>query len=419
MKKQCVIVSVLLFIVGATAMPQFSLQETSSGYTIELKVPALEIADVTVNALRSDGTPINETFASISIPGFHTGGDDFGCPQTILSGFQLAAEDANVSIEVRDVRQQTYSISKRIYPIQKPVPYCTTPAGETPQPFVIEEAAYRSTPKRSAAAFIREMYDFRGMKGIDVTISPMSYDPLQNSITVVTSMTLTITMKKPTRIDAWGSHVWSEAMRSIFKNLDGDLGRAIAGEPVSAEKYLIITNTTFKDNEDLAKFVQYRQKQGLSVEVVEKSAAGTTKENFTTFIRGKKPTYCILIGGPSDYPNYTVSFGGYTAKSYTPYVAATSSNPKPDIALGLWFTNNASGITNIVKKTIETEASCDKMPKKIMAIGGHSGSSMSDSESGKTLPANHCDVIAEEMYTQYFKNQGYSATLGFCTRNRK
>lgn len=398
------------------AMPSYHINSTSNGYELRLTVPEPSLQQIPVKKTLRNGTTINETFVYIDIPGFNTGGDNIGHPQAVMSGFQLAMVDKDISIEVSEVVEETYHIDHRVFPVQEPDCYC----GEHSSRFLSLDAdAYKRNPERSSPVTVRDIYAFRGMYGADIVVNPMYYNPIENSITIIKSMKIEFIMRKPTVIRAWGSRLWADAMQSIFKNLQGDFLRDIAYEKSVKEQYLIITNASYKDNADIARFADYRQKLGYSVEIVEASSVGTSKEDYTSFIRGKKPTYCILVGSSSDFPHYTTTFYNTRAKTYIPYVSSTTQNPKPDIGLGLWFPLSEKGIANIVNKTIATEKDVEQAPKRVHAAGGHSGNSMKDGESGKVLPPQHCDVIAEEMYTDYFEKEGYDAVFGFCTKTPK
>ena len=199
-------------------------------------------------------------------------------------------------------------------------------------------------------------------------------------------------MKRPAVVKSMGSREFDKIMRLIFKNLGSETARGVTSEKfLDREKYLIISNSTFLNNTDLQRFVDFRSKS-CEVELVSTSdVGGSDKDAYKSYIRGKMPTYCLLVGSLPDFPTHSYN----TTRSFIYYVCDNSSTPKPDIALGLFFVRSSQSLTNLVDKTISTEENLAAMPNHFVAFGGNT-------QQMGNLPPNHCDVIVREMYDDYF-----------------
>lgn len=398
---------ILFFVVIITqmlsAMPPYNLEAVPEGYTIKVTVPDIVFQKVDVNDKLKNGTPIRETFIRISIPGFSIYGEEFGDPELLTSSFQLALEDNKLDLEITDIVEKNISLGNKIYPLQLPEEY-----QNNKKPFCYNAEKYRSSAKHKPIVSVSDIYTYRGQKAAGIEFNPVQYNPVKNILTVVKSFSVTFKMVKPTLVRSSGSRVFDTQMRSMFQNLRGNRGRGIPSEQLrnKQEKYLIIASSSYMDNADLQRFINFRSNT-CEIELVSNSDVGTTKDDYKSYIRGIMPAYCVLVGRYQDFPTHSYSetnqYGSFTTRSYTYYAASETSSPRPDISLGLFFIREDQSLTNLVDKTISTETNLDAMPKHFMAFGGNT-------QEVEGLPPNHCDVIVREMYDDYFKDIGYEIT---------
>jgi hypothetical protein len=167
--------------------------------------------------------------------------------------------------------------------------------------------------------------------------------------------------------------------------------------------YLIITSNDYADSPALESFIALRE-QDFSVQVVEGTSIGSTKDDFRNYIRSLKPDYVLLVGKYEDFPTHTVPYPK-PVESYNYYVAAsTTGYPHPDIPLGLFFVEDESQLANIVNKTISYENNFTGYPKEYY---GHAGSI----EALPPWPIQFNEEILTEMHTHYFAPNGYNFTL--------
>lgn len=381
------------------ATPSFELQPVSDGYKFQLNLDDPVLQKEMVNAVTKDGISVNETFVKAFVYGFELQGIE-GDPALLSSNIEFAFENDAPQIEITNVTTQEIQLEGKLYPIQPLQSYHQT----TKPPFAYNPASYepkRALLKKSLSSeyvTITQIYTYRGQKSATVSIQPMSYNTGTNTITVVKEMTVNVKMDKPQVLHSWNSKAFDMVMRASYGNLAN-------AEPESfsdMEKYLIITMPKYENDAALNKFIAYRSKR-YNVKVVNTNDInGTTVDAFREFIRGEKPTFCLLVGDDSGFPSWNGGqqggWGEPTWKSFNYYISTQTSSfnePNPDIALGLFYVENSTQITNIVNKTIATEENLATRPKVVLAQGGNT-------DQMDFLPSDHCDKIVEEVVSKYF-----------------
>jgi len=372
------------------AMPSYVLKAARNDYETHITIPEIILEEIPVQERLKDGTLINETFVRIAIPGF-AGKGAFGDPELLFSSIQLAMEDKNISVAVSNIVRKQIVLSHKIYPVQ-PVIY----ESNSYDYFNYNPKAYQ-TRETINPYFVKvsDRYTYRGQHAASIEFNPVQYNPANNTLTIAKSFTVSFKIAVPTSVKSMGSPAFDKQMRSMFQNLKGVLGRSIPSEPFdNREKYLIIASSTYAGNADLQRFIDFRSGT-YDVELVSPSDIGSSKDDYRDYVRDMMPAYCLLVGKYGDFPTHSYN----STKSYNYYVAPTTSKPKPDIALGLFFVRSAQSLTNIVNKTISAETNIDSYPEHFVAFGGNT-------QSMGNLPPNHCDVILREMYDDYFEPLG-------------
>lgn len=390
-----IIIILWIICINLFATLPFHLEQIPNGYQIHVKIPPVQLKEITVTDKLSNGTPIYETFINAFIP-YCTVEGEYGDPEHHALSFKFALDDCAPTVEVSNIIEKTITLKHKLYPVQVPLTYCDCKDENHNEPtfFSYNPEAYKRRATRAPYANISEESTFRGQKTATVSVHPDAYDPIKNTLRVVTSMTITVRANKPSYVRSWGSKQFDRVMRTIFTNIDA----SVPSERFrSAEKYLIITNPSFIDNADLMRFVNFRNGTGCDVELISTSdVGGSDKEAFRTFIRDKKPTYVVLVGSNPDFPHYSDG----SVKSYNHYVSPNTSSPKPDIALGLFFVLNDTHLKSIVDKTIVTEQNIATFPNIYVGHGGNT------KQMGQ-LPPEHCDEVVLEIYDTYFKDIPY------------
>ncbi len=393
--------SLMVVIQALVAAPPIDLQTVPGGYRFRLHINDPVLKKEAVSAVTRDGTTINETFVSAYVYGFESEGLE-GDPALLSSGIEFAFETNPPRVKVADVVTREIALEGKLYPVQPSHGYDET----TSLPFAYNPESYdpkKALAKKSSSmeyVAVTQTYTYRGQESATIAIRPMRYDPGTNKITVVREMTVDIQMEKPQIVRSLNSKAFDQVMRASYVNLVD-----AAPEPFSAkEKYLILAMPAYKDCAELQQFIDYRARL-YDVKVVSTAdVGGTTVDAFRTFIRNEMPAFCLLVGNQPTFPSWNKT--GW--KSFNYYVATQTSSsrePKPDIALGLFYVDNATQIKNIVNKIMATEKSLATRPRVVLAQGGNT-------ERMDNLPPEHCDKIVEEVVTRYFlKEDGWTINM--------
>ncbi len=176
-----------------------------------------------------------------------------------------------------------------------------------------------------------------------------------------------------------------------------------SGETKNNPIYLIIVSDDYINSPSLDTFIAFRE-QDFTVQLVQSTSIGSTKDDFRNYIRNLMPDYVLLVGKYGDFPVHTVPYPK-EVESYNYYVASTiTGHPNPDIPLGLFFAENETELSNLVNKTISYENNYNSYPKKYY---GHAGSN----DTLPPWPIQFNEEILNEMYTHYFATESYSFTL--------
>lgn len=374
-----------------------------SGYTLDISVDQIKLENIKVNNRLSNGASIDEVFTRMILSNYSTQGK-LGEPEKLYGSFEIALENQMPSIEIENIEQKTIRLDHKLYPVQMPVGICEDDRHGNKTFFYYNRASYLENTDTKPALQISNTYSYRGQRAATIKFEPVSYDPVSNSITVVTKIKASLVMKKPTVIKSWNSAIFDKIMRLQFKNFDSNFSHSIISDRFNLkEKYLIIANQKFKNNTDLQRLINFRNKSGCDVELVSTTEIGGTKESYRKFIRDKKPTYTVLLGNYNDFPTHTANIKNMKIKSYIYYFTSNTTKPMPDIGHGLLFCNTDDELKNIIDKTIKTENNISLMPKHFVGIGGNTRPIAGETE-------DQCDRLLNEMYKVYFESEGYEAT---------
>lgn len=379
------VVLLLINSISVQAIPPLAIQETESGYRIQMTLPDPVIEKEAVNTVTSDGRAVNETFVKVMMNGFYYDGAE-GEPAMLTSRFNLALEQGEPLVTVDNIVTETVALGAKLYPVQPPFCYCGM---HEPPPFTYHPETYVRTVKDDPVA-VTATYTYRGQEAATITVEPMSYDPENNTAVMIKKMSVSITMAKPKAVRSLHSRDFDKLMRLLFVNLDG-----VPSEKFyDREKYLIIAEPSYVQNADLQRLVDFRSSL-YDVNLVSTSGiGGSTKEAYRAYIHDQEqPAFCLLVGDvfPSWKTGQWWSLNYYVASQ----VSSSKGEPLPSCALGLFWVTSTSQLANAVNKTIQTESMLGSRIKMVYGQGGNDAPIA-------WFPADHADRLIEEINGKYF-----------------
>ncbi len=318
------------------------------------------------------------TFSWLSMPNTVIGGNE-GDPQIPVINQLIAVPfGANPWIEIKNYSSTDYRLEdlgiKTLVPRQPSVRKDKRPEDV---PFVMNEAAYQTRGLRSEpTATVSVDGTMRGIQLGTMTIEPVSYDPVNNTLRVFNDIEVEVHFDGA---DAQATEdmllrTYSPAFDNVYAQLFNN--RAITdvytdhpdlyNTPV---KMLVICYSGFQGNAALESWLQWKLQKGYYVDIYYTSETGTSATNIKNFIKtkynasvsaGNAYTYLVVIGDTGQVPQYMTktvdescaSDLGYAAVNFT---TSSTSNYFPDMYYSRMSVENTTHLTNYINKVLTYE----------------------------------------------------------------
>ena len=200
----------------------------------------------------------------------------------------------------------------------------------------------------------------------NIYVSPVQYNPVTNKFRIYSRIEVEFTfvnadMAATTALQKYSSPMFSLNKDMVINKMQPERNE-YQGTPI---KYLIIGNSMFESNEDLAAFVAWKRRLGYLVEVAFTSDAnvGTSTNSIKSFIQNKydnataedpAPTFILLLGDREQLPAFT----GQTDNSHITdlYYATLNGNDfLPDCYYGRLSATNNQQLSNQIEKILMYE----------------------------------------------------------------
>ena len=380
MKK--VLLFLLLVVFGASAMAQQSIQLRSADKAecVKSDMTSLKASFSFSTIEAQDYESERGTFSWLSLANTVLGGN-VGDPQVPVINQLIAVPfGANPRIEITsysttDYRLEDYDM-KTLVPRQPSVRKDQKPEDV---PFVMNEAAYQTRGLHAEPiATVSVEGTMRGVQLGTMTIEPVSYDPVNNTIRVFNDIEITVHFDgaDTQATEDMLLRTYSPAFEPVYAQLFN--GRAITdvytdhpdlyNTPV---KMLVICYSGFKNNSSLNEWLQWKLQKGYYVDIHYTDETGTTASAIASFIKtkynasvsaGNAYTYLIVIGDTGQVPYYMVknidsSIGncasdlGYASVNFS----TSTTNYFPDMYYSRMSVENTTHLTNYINKVLTYE----------------------------------------------------------------
>ncbi len=378
MKK--VLLSLLLLAFGASAMAQQQIQLRSADKAECTKSDMTSLkASFSFSTIEAQDYESEQgTFSWLSLANTVLGGN-VGDPQVPVINQLIAVPfGANPRIEITsysttDYRLEDYDM-KTLVPRQPSVRKDQKPEDV---PFVMNEVAYQTRglhAEPTATVSVEGM--MRGVQLGTMTIEPVSYDPVNNTIRVFNDIEVTVHFDgaDTQATEDMLLRTYSPAFEPVYAQLFNN--RAITdvytdhpdlyNTPV---KMLVICYSGFQGNAALNSWLQWKLQKGYYVDIYYTNETGTSATNIKNFIKtkynasvsaGNAYTYLIVIGDTGQVPQYMTktvdescaSDLGYAAVNFT---TSSTSNYFPDMYYSRMSVENTTHLTNYINKVLTYE----------------------------------------------------------------
>lgn len=341
--------------VGGTSNPASPvvtvLSSDESTTTIEITTDGFWSEDITEGV---------ETFQSLELPGYSSVIDPGKpCVPAVVKLVQIPSlTDVAVTVTAQTLETLT---GYHVYPSQTPLLET-----ETSTTFDYDQTFYGTSQTYPVAATeISDPAVWRNIRVIRLTIYPIRHNPATGDLTVATDMTIrldysgTNTTNQLLTTDLPVTERYDDMYSNTVINYPGPgMAPVVKGSSSSAlltgYDYLIIADDAFVSS--MTPFVNWKNSQGLSTQVVAISTIGANVTNIKNYITQEYNTngiqYVLLVGNDVAIPGYT----GYYFFSDFYYTLIAGGDNFPDIALGRFSVDNTTELNNMITKSITYES---------------------------------------------------------------
>ena len=311
------------------------------------------------------------TFSWLSLPNTVIGGNE-GDPQIPVVNQLIAVPfGANPRIEITSYSTTDYRLDN--YDINTLVPrQPSLRKDQSPEdvPFVMNEAAYQSTRgfRSEPMATVNVVGTMRGVQLGKMTIEPVSYDPVNNTLRVFNDIEVEVSFDSADAVATEKQLVdtYSPYFDIVYKQLfNGSMIRdAYEGFPdlyTSPVKMLVVTTSKYTNSEPFQTWLAWKKQKGIDVDV-QTVTSSTNGATIRSLIQSRynlnHPTFLVIVGDENDvtnYETYNVS-GNY----YNPYVsdnpyASVDNDIYHDLYMSRMAVSNVTELSNLVQKILTYE----------------------------------------------------------------
>ncbi|MCE1202364.1 MAG: C25 family cysteine peptidase [Bacteroidia bacterium] len=308
------------------------------------------------------------SFTEMVIPGAYSTGS-LGMPKLPASKYLMEVPfGAEVSVKVlnytvSEYKLSDYGITNQLMPNQPSLRKDQSPEDV---PFEFDHATYKKDEFVSPElATIEVLGVLRSYRIARLTVSPVSYNPVQGTIRVVNDIELEVIYTGAD--EALTEYVKSTTYSPYFepvreKLLNGATKHDYPAHPDLTKypiKYLIVSDRMFEN--DLQPFIQWKKKKGFKVIVAYTDVIGTTYTQIQSYVHGQynagtptdpAPTFVLFVG---DTPQIPATTGSSSQKMTDLYYGSVDGDMFPEMYYGRFSARNSAQLIPQIEKTLYYE----------------------------------------------------------------
>ena len=326
-------------------------------------------------------------FSWLSMPNTVIGGNE-GDPQIPVVNQLIAVPfGATPSIRVTSYSSTDYRLED--FGIQTLVPrQPSLRKDQRPEdvPFVMNEAAYQTRGFRSEPlAVVTVVGTMRGVQLGKMTIEPVSYDPVNNTLRVFNDIEVEVgfdgadaAATEKMLVDTYSPY-FDVVYAQMFNGRS--LRDAYSEHPdlyTTPVKMLVITTSTYANSTAFQNWVTWKKQKGIYVDVYTTAQTGTTSANIKSFIQTQynqnHPTFLVIVGDTGDV---TYSLSSNTTDKVTDlYYSSPDGDIFPDIFMSRMPVSSTTELANLLNKIMMYEQYAMPDPSylsKVLLIAGSDG----------------------------------------------
>lgn len=350
-----------------------------------------------------------DTYHTLAVPGWQSHIEE-GKP-AVPTGSVFIEIPGNVKAQVtmRNAKHLTLH-DVTIMPMQPARPESIDKA----MPFMINRALYMNNAYFPANTILgTKIIQMRDKNYLEVTIAPFRFNPVSESVIIAHDMELEIQLIT--------DQTAADGPRTEFNNVRSQNG---------LEKYMILMDEQFYNNEKLAEFIQWKKCKGLDVRVVTTEDINPNGapviDEITAYMRNlpadQYPEYLLIIGGHDKATGVAGTYIRTWFRGFSDLYTAcrTETDFIPDLAYGRLPARNNTELTSMLDKILDMELypPSTRMYDRVI-IAGQIQDSTEDPDTGVMIHNNIADRLfceTADMLDYYFTYNddgiNYSVTRG-------
>ena len=319
MKKLFLITMALILGVSVMAQQKIQLRSADKAECVKSDMTGLRASFSFSTIEAQDYESERGTFSWLSLPNTVRGGNE-GEPQIPVVNQLIAVPlGANPSIEITSYSSTDYNLAD--YGMKTLVPYQPSlRKDKRPEdvPFVMKESAYQSTRglRSEPTAVVNMEGTMRGVRLGMMTIEPVSYDPINNTIRVFNDIEVTV------RFDGADVKATEQMLLSTyspyFEIVYNSLfnGRAITdvytdhpdlySTPV---KMLVVTTSTYSSSTAFQNWLTWKKQKGFEVDiynVTSSTSAANIRSGIQSRYNANHPSFLVIVGDETVVKHYSL-----------------------------------------------------------------------------------------------------------------
>ena len=366
-----VLFSLLLMAFGVAAMAQQSIQLRSTDKAICVKSDMRSLkASFSFSTIEAqDYNNERGNFSWITMANTVLGGNE-GDPQIPVVNELIAVPfGAHPRIEITSYSTTDYRLDdydmKTLVPRQ---PSLRKDKRPEEVPFVMNQDAYQTRGLRSAPqAIVSVEGTMRGVQLGKMTIEPVSYDPVNNTIRVFNDIEVTVHFDGADRqaTEQMLIDTYSPYFDIVYKSLFN--GRAIASvyddhqdlysTPV---KMLVVTTSTYANSTAFQSWLTWKKQKGIDVDiytVTSNTSSSTIRSGIQSRYNTNHPSFLVIVGDETVVPYYSLwDYDSYYGDAATDLeYASVDSDIYHDIFISRMPVNSTTQLGYLVDKILMYE----------------------------------------------------------------
>ncbi len=278
---------------------------------------------------------------------------------SIPFGCELNVEVLNYETEEIDLSD--YNIINPLMPVQPSVSKSEDPGSI---PFEYNDAMYSSNANYSLPLAQAEVLGtMRSVHMGLVSISPVQYNPIENTLTIYKNIEIQVTYLHPdwAATQEAKANYYSPVFDGVFNNISNYSQQAMNSRADLVEypvKYVIISDRMFEAQ--LQPFIEWKTKKGFNVVVAYTDVIGANTTAVKAYIQGlynagtpedPAPSFVLFVGDDQEIPSYT-GFSGHISDLW---MCEFTGDNYPEIYYGRFSAHTTALLQPQIDKTLEYE----------------------------------------------------------------